>query len=54
MLANVFLHHLDEVWQGQHRRLGELTRLTRLEVTAEVVAAGLQWATVAISKAERC
>jgi len=26
LLANVFLHHLDEVWQQQHRRLGELTR----------------------------
>jgi len=26
LLANVFLHHLDEVWQQQYRRLGELTR----------------------------
>lgn len=26
LLANVFLHHLDEVWQERHRRLGELTR----------------------------
>ena len=26
LLANVFLHHLDQVWQQQHRRLGELTR----------------------------
>jgi RNA-directed DNA polymerase len=26
LLANVFLHHLDEVWQRQYRRLGEVTR----------------------------
>ncbi|MDQ4092722.1 MAG: group II intron reverse transcriptase/maturase [Actinomycetota bacterium] len=26
LLANVFLHHLDQVWQQQYRRLGELTR----------------------------
>lgn len=26
LLANVYLHRLDEAWQGRHWRLGELTR----------------------------
>jgi RNA-directed DNA polymerase len=26
LLANVYLNRLDQVWQAQHRRLGELTR----------------------------
>lgn len=26
LLANIYLHRLDEAWQGHHRRLGELTR----------------------------